>query len=218
MTLWWQAPVPQGAQPTGSIIPVPELVFIAALMLFFAVWGWRNGLDAVIIAGLFVLFARFTVDLLAKPVASIVNVFYGIFQLFSTGRFSGNTLFAVLGGDPNVVKPLINTADPNDAVLKIMGSILFVLIAFIGFRYAKKKAGGKDTFIENAFGFFGGAALGYLALTFILDRHITFPQVILVEASQVPQIRVDAPLLVIIILVLIVFGIQRSKAPAKKKK
>jgi hypothetical protein len=63
----------------------------------------------------------------------------------------------------------------------------------------------------------GGGALGYMCVTFVLDRHITFPQQIEIQQSTVPQITVDAPLLVAIVIVLIVFGIQRSKAPAKKK-
>ena len=203
------------AQP--SLIQVPELYVIGALVFFFALWGWRHGLDAVIIAGLFVLFGRVSVDTLALPIGATINMFYGIFQLFATGKFSGGNLFAVIGGDPNVVPPLINVRDTNDAVVKLLGTVLFAMIAYIGFRVALKKAGGKDTRIEQAFGFVGGGALGYLCLTFVIDRHIAFPQALVIQPSETPQISVDAPLLVAIVMVLIVFGIQRSKAPAKKK-
>jgi hypothetical protein len=51
----------------------------------------------------------------------------------------------------------------------------------------------------------------------VIERHIAFPQVIKIDPSTVPQISVDAPLLVAIVLVLIVFGIQRSKTSARKK-
>lgn len=203
------------AQP--SLIQVPELYVIGVLVFFFALWGWRHGLDAVIIAGLFVLFGRISVDTLALPIGATINMFYGIFQLLTTGKFSGGNLFAVIGGDPNVVPPLINVRDPNDAVVKLLGTVLFAMIAYIGFRVALKKAGSKDTRIEQAFGFVGGAALGYLCITFAIDRHIAFPQALVIQPSETPQISVDAPLLVAIVMVLIVFGIQRSKADAKKK-
>jgi hypothetical protein len=199
------------------VIPVPELAVIGALVLLFAVWGWRHGLDAVMLAGLFVLFARVSVDTLAIPVGATINIFYGVFRLMTTGNFSGSNLFAVIAGDPNVVAPLINVRDPNDAGFKLLGTVLFVMIAYIGFKFAVKRAGAKDSPIEQVFGLIGGAALGYMCVTFVIARHITFPQSITIEPSATPQITVDAPLLVAIVMVLIVFGIQRSKAPAKKK-
>ncbi len=202
--------------PTDAV-KVPELALIGFLVLFFAVWGWRHGLDAVILAGLFVLVGRVTVDTLAVPIAAIVNMFYGLFKLMTTGQFTGNNMFGVIRGDPNVVKPLLNLTDPNDAAMKILGTVLFILIAFLGFRLALAKAGGKDTPIEQIFGLIGGAALGYICITFVIDRHITFPQALLVQPSETPQISVDAPLLVVVVMVLIVFGIQRSKPAAKKK-
>jgi hypothetical protein len=144
-------------------------------------------------------------------------MFYGIFRLTTTGKFSGGNLFAVIAGDPSVVPPLINVRDPNDVGVKLLGTALFLMIAYIGFRFALKRAGGKDTPIEQVFGLIGGAALGYLCITFVIDRHVAFPQALVIQPSTVPQISVDAPLLVAIVMVLIVFGIQRSKAPAKKK-
>jgi hypothetical protein len=67
------------------------------------------------------------------------------------------------------------------------------------------------------FGFIGGAALGYICITYVIDRHVVFPQQIVIEPSQTPQLSIDAPLIVAVVVVLIVFGIQRSKGPAKKK-
>lgn len=208
---------PQPVPPSNVLPPVPELYLIAFLALFFALWGWRHGLDAVILAGLFVLLGRVSADTLAVPIAAIINMFYGLFKLSTSGQFSGNNMFAVIRGDPNVVKPLLNLTDPNDSAMKILGTALFILIAYAGFRFAVSKAGGKDTRIEQVFGLIGGAALGYICITYVIDRHLAFPQSITIEPSQTPQISIDAPLLVAVIMVLIVFGIQRSKGPAKKK-
>ncbi len=210
-------PAAPPAQYLPNVVPVPELLLIGLLVVFFAAWGWRHGLDAVIIAGLIVVLGRMTADTLAIPVGAIINMFYGIFNLLTTGRFSGNNLFAVIAGDPNVVKPLINIRDAGDPALVLMGTILFVLIAFAGFRIAQNRAGGRDSWIESVFGFIGGGLLGYVCVTYVIDRHMQFPQVIEVVATDIPQIKVDAPLLVAIIVVIIVFGIQRSKAPARKK-
>lgn len=205
------------AQILPEVVSVPELLLIGLLVFFFAVWGYRHGLDAVIIAGLFVVFGRFAADAIAIPVGAIINMFYGIFQLFAGGRFSGNNLFAVIAGDPNVVPPLINIREPGDAPLILLGTILFVLIGYVGIRVAVKRAGKQDTWIESIFGFVGGGMLGYLALTHVLDRHVRFPQFFVVEQSEIPKIQVDAPLLVVIVLVLIVFGLQQSRTAAKKK-
>ena len=207
--------IPQA--PSATPIQVPELYLIGALVLFFAVWGWRHGLDSVILAGLFVLFARVSLDTLAVATGAIINIFYGIFYLMQAGKFSPEALIGVIRANPDVVKPLIDVRNPEDLGLKLLGTVLFVMIAYIGFKFAVQKAGGKDTPIEQVFGFIGGAALGYMCITFVLARHITFPQDISILPSATPQINVDAPLLVAVIVVLIVFGIQRSKAPAKKK-
>jgi hypothetical protein len=204
-------------QSLPNLIQVPELFLIGALVSFFAIWGWRHGLDAVILAGLFVLFGRFSVDTLALPAAGLINFAYGIVSLVLGGRFSTDTLIGVIKANPEVVKPLINVRDPNDVWVTVLGTGLFVLIAYLGFRFAVKKAGGKDKFLERVFGFVGGGALGYLCITFVIDRHIVFPQAIKIEPSTVPPITLNAPLLVAIVFVLIVFGLQRSKAPAKKK-
>ena len=200
-----------------NLITIPELYIIGALVLFFARWGWRHGLDAVILAGLFVLLGRVSVDSLALPVAAVINIFYGIFNLIWAGQFSGGNLLAVMNGEATIVLPLIDPRDPNDPWLKLLGTALFGLITYFGFRVALKKAGGKDTRIEQALGLVGGAALGYVCLTFVIDRHVTFPQALVIVPSAPPQISIDASLLVAIVVVLIIFGRQRSKAPAKKK-
>ena len=204
-------------QVQPGLIQVPEMYIIGALVLFFARWGWRHGLDAVMLAGVVVLFGRVSADTLALPVAGIINMFYGILALARTGKFSTDMLIGVIRANPDVVQPLINLRDPNDVGGKLLGTVMFVVIAYLGFRFAVKKAGGKDKPIEQVFGLVGGAALGYLCLTFVIGRHVTFPQALVIQPSDTPPIAVDAPLLVAIIIVLIVFGMQRSKAPAKKK-
>lgn len=197
-------------------ISIPELIFIGILMLFFAAWGWRHGLDAVLIAGVFVLFGRFSADILAKPIASAVNIFVGMFKVLTGGQFSREALMAAIFGGDQAPKPLIDMANPNDLILKWIGTVIFVMIVYLGFKFARQRAGGRDPLLERVFGFLGGGIAGYMCVTFVLDRHVIFPLPVVIEPSDVPQIRVDAPLLVLIILVLIVFGVGRAK-PAKKK-
>jgi hypothetical protein len=212
------APPPPSPDLTaaGPAVSVPELIFIAILMLFFAVWGWRHGLDAVLIAGIFVLFGRFSADILAKPVASAVNIFTGVFKVLTGGQFSREALMAAIFGGDKAPPLLIDMTKPDDLILKWIGTILFAMIVYIGFKFAFKKAGGRDPLIERLFGFFGGGIVGYMCVTYVLDRHVTFPAAVLIQPSDVPQIAVDAPLFVVIVLVLVVFGVGRAK-PAKKK-
>jgi hypothetical protein len=54
-------------------------------------------------------------------------------------------------------------------------------------------------------------------VTFVLERLVIFPQTVVITPSDVPEIRLDAVMLAVIVIVLIVFGVQRSKPPAKKK-
>ncbi len=200
-----------------SQISLPELAVIALPVFFFGVWGWRHGLDAAIVAGLFVLFGRVSADTLAVPIASIVNMFAGLFALIAGGQFSRDAMLATIFGGPGAPPPLINVKDANDVILRWMGTAIFAMIAYIGFQYAVKKFGGKDPLFESVAGFFGAAAVGYLAVTFVVDRHVTFPQTVVVEPSTTPQVSIDAPWIVITILVLVVFGVSRAKAGQKKK-
>jgi hypothetical protein len=210
-------PPPEQGLAVSASIQIPELTVILLLAAFFALWGYRHGLDAVIIAGLIVLFGRAAVNILAQVVSVVINIFYGLFELFRVGKFTGNNFFAVLGSKSDIVTPLINIQDSNDAKLVLVGTVLFVLIAYAGFKVAKQKAGGKDPFVERVFGFLGGAALGYLIITYVISRHITFPQALTITASDVAQIDLNGPLMVVVVLVIIVFGIQRTRPVAKKK-
>ena len=212
------APPPPGqVSAVSAPIQIPELTIILLLAVLFALWGYRHGLDAIIIAGLIVLFGRASIDILAKVLSVVINIFYGLFELFKTNKFNPTNLFSVLESKGDVVQPLIDIQNPNDTTLILVGTLLFILIAYVAFKIAKQKAGGKDPFVEQVFGFLGGAALGYLIITYVISRHITFPQSVEITASSgVKQIDLNGPLLVVVVLVIIVFGIGRTR-PAKKK-
>jgi hypothetical protein len=64
----------------------------------------------------------------------------------------------------------------------------------------------------------GATVVGYVIARFVLDRLFSFPQTQTVEIapSDIPPININATLLVAVVLVLVVYGIQRSKPPAKK--
>jgi hypothetical protein len=210
-------PTPDQVSAVSTPIQIPELTVILLLAFFFALWGYRHGLDAVIIAGLIVLFGRASIDILARILSVVINIFYGLFELFRANKFSPTNLFSVLGSKGDVVQPLINIEDPNDTKLILVGTLLFALIVYAGFKFARQKAGGKDPFVEQVFGFLGGAALGYLIITYVISRHIIFPQAVEITASSdVKQIDLNGPLMVVVVLVIIVFGLQRTRPAAKK--
>ena len=62
----------------------------------------------------------------------------------------------------------------------------------------------------------GAVVVGYIIARFVLDRVFTFPQTVEIAPSDIPPVNVNATVLVAVVLVLVVFGIQRSKPPAKK--
>jgi hypothetical protein len=206
------------------MIPIPlpnpwntsETVLIVVLLLFFAAWGWRHGLDASIIAGLVVIFGAWSAPQLAAPLGKIINLFYGFFMLLVRGQFSLDNVSAVMNAQSEVLEAPVNVQDPASQSMQLFTILIFSMFAVIGFRYASKKAGGKDPFIASVFGLLGAAVVGYLCIRFVLDRIFTFPQTVVIEESPVPALNVDALLLIAVVLVLVVFGVQRSKPPAKK--
>jgi hypothetical protein len=54
-----------------------------------------------------------------------------------------------------------------------------------------------------------------MCIRFVLDRVFTFPQTVVIEESTIPTLNVNAFVLIALVLVLVVFGVQRSK-PSKK--
>lgn len=202
--------------PLPETLTISELAVLLVLMFFFARWGWRHGIDAVVLSGLFILTADLLSDELAKLVANIINFGYAFVTLLGMGQFSTQNLSAVLNGTSDILKPLVNQNNPQDVGFVVTAILVFVVIAYFAFQYAEKKVGGKDPFLESLFGFLGGGVLGYICVTFVLERLVRFPQTLIVEASDVPRVRIDANVIVVVVLVLIVFGYGRSKASKKK--
>ena len=202
--------------PLPNPLSTTETVLILLLLPFFALWGWRHGLDAAIIWGLFVIFAAWAAPELAVPLGKIVNAIIGMIRLLMDGQFSMSNWSAVMNAQSQVVEAPVNVQDPNSSSMQITMLAIFGMITYIGFRYALKKAGKKDPFIASLFGAVGAVVVGYMIARFVLDRLFTFPQTVEIAPSDIPPINVNATVLVAVVLVLVVFGIQRSKPPAKK--
>ena len=73
--------------PLPNPLSTTETVLVGLLLLFFALWGWRHGLDAAILWGLFVIFAAWAAPTLAAPLGKIFNAFIGLVQLLIGGQF-----------------------------------------------------------------------------------------------------------------------------------
>ncbi len=202
--------------PLPNPLTVTETAVLLVLVFFFARWGWRHGIDAVVLAGVFIIAADFFSPQLSKLAATIVNYVYAFFVLLSKGQFSMENLSAVVNGTSAIMPPLANPNDPQDIGYVVITILVFVLISYFAFHYADKKVGGKDPFLESLFGFIGGGALGYICVTFVLQRLVVLPQTVVVQPSEVPQVQVNASLVVVVVMVLIVFGIGRSKVAKKK--
>ncbi len=202
--------------PLPNPLSTTETVLIGLLLLFFALWGWRHGLDAAIIWGLFVIFAAWAAPLLAAPAGKIVNAFIGMVRLLTGGQFSMENWSAVINAQSQVVQAPVNVQDPNSSSMQLVTLVIFGLITYMGFRYAMKKAGKKDPIIASLFGVLGAIVVGYIIIRFVVDRLFKFPQTVEIAQSDVPPININATVLIAVVLVLVVFGIQRSKPPAKK--
>ncbi len=203
--------------PLPAELTISEGLFIAIFVVIFALWGWRHGLDAALIAGLFTVMGILIVPKLVPEMAKFINAVFGGFRLMTSGQFSMDNLNAVANAVYEPIPSVINVQDPNSEGMVVLYLGLFAAIVYIGFRYADKKAGRKDPFFESLFGFAGAGVAGYLIVTFVLQRLVIFPQTVVITPSEVPTVRVDAVMLAVIVIVLIVFGVQRSKPPAKKK-
>jgi hypothetical protein len=195
-----------------SVLNIPEIAILGLAALAAAVWGYRHGLDTVLITAVFVVFGRVSADILAIPIGIIINVIYGFISLIASGKFSTEALSA------SITKArLIDVNNPEDQIARLIGTVIFLAICYIGVKFAVKKAGGKDPIIEAVFGAIGAAAMMYLTLAFVIGRLFILPQEIKITPTDVPQLTVNLPLILAIVMVLIVFGVQRSRPPAKKK-
>ena len=202
--------------PLPNPLNTTETVLIGLLLLFFALWGWRHGLDAAILWGLFVIAAAWLAPQLAAPLGKLFNALIGLVQLLLNGQFSMEAWTAVINAQSATMTAPVNVQDPNSSSMQIMMLVIFGMITFIGFRYAQRKAGGKDPIIASLFGAIGAIVVGYIITRFVVDRLFTFPQTVEIAASEFKPISINASLLIAVVLVLVVYGIQRSKPPAKK--
>lgn len=203
--------------PLSNPLNTTETVLIVLLLLFFALWGWRHGLDAAIIWGLFVVFATWATPQLAVPVGKIFNAFIGMVRLLTSGQFSMDNWSAVINAQSQVVEAPVNVQDPSSSSMQITMLAIFGMITYFGFQYALKKAGKKDRMIESFFGALGAMVVGYMIIRFTLDRIFTFPQTVEIAPSEFPPISVNATLLLMIVLVLVVYGVLHSSKPPAKK-
>ena len=203
--------------PLPNPLTTTETVLVALILLFFALWGWRHGLDAAILWGLFVVLGAWLAPTLAPYLGMLINALVGMVLLITRGQFSMDNWTALIKAQYAAVAAPINVQDPNSSSMQLLTLVIFGMITYIGFRYALKKAGGKDPFIASLFGALGAMVVGYIITRFVLDRIFSFPAVQTVEIapSEFPPISINATLLVAMVLVLVVFGIQRSKPPAK---
>ncbi len=204
--------------PLPNPLPISETVLLLGVAFFFARWGWRHGIDAIVLAGLFILLADVFADDIARIVSTIINYVYAFIRLISLGQMSMPNVTAVVNGTSQILQPITNPNKPGDAGFAMLTILVFLVISYLAFHYADKKVGGKDPFFESLFGFVGGGVLGYISTEFVLGRlfQATEAQTVVINTADVPQIKIDASLLVAIVLVLIVFGYSRARPPKKK--
>jgi hypothetical protein len=202
--------------PLPNPLTTSETVLVALILLFFGLWGWRHGLDASILWGLFVIAAAWAAPELAPFMGKLINGLFGFVPLFTSGQFSVENFSAMVNGQLPTIQAPVNVQDPASSSMGLVTLVIFGMITYIGFRYALKKAGGKDPVIASLFGALGAMIVGYIITRFVLDKLFIFPQTVDIAPSEFPPLSVNASLLVAVVLVLVVFGIQRSKPPAKK--
>jgi hypothetical protein len=202
--------------PLPNPLTTSETVLVGLILLFFGLWGWRHGLDASIIWGLFVIAAAWAAPVLAPYLGMLINAFVGMVLLITSGQFSMDNWSALINAQYAAIAAPIDVQNPSSSSMQLLILALFGMISYIGFRTALKKAGGKDPVIASVFGVLGAMVVGYIITRFVLDKLFVFPQVVDIAPSEFPPLSVNASLLVAVVLVLVVFGVQRSKPPAKK--
>ena len=186
-----------------------ELTLVLLLSLPFVYWGFKHGLDAVIVVAVALLVGIAFADRIANALTSVVNTFWKLGRATLEVGFGTPEFFTRFREGP----PLIDSPE----ALHWLGTVIFALLGWVGTRIAVKRAGGRKNIFEGIFGALGGAVAGYFAVTFVLSRHFPPPQIVeLIETQQLPVFNVDATVIVLLVLVIIVFGVQRSPKPEKK--
>lgn len=195
----------------GDPIRLEELTFVLLLSLPFVYWGFKHGLDAVIILAIAMLVGITLADTIANSATSFINIFWRMGKATVEAGFGTPQFFTRF----REIAPLIDSPES----LKWLGTVLFALLGYAGMRIAVKRAGGRKSIFEGIFGAMGGAVAGYFIVTFLLARHFPPPQVVeFIETQQLPVFNVDATVVVLLVLVIIVFGVQRSPKPDEKGK
>ena len=185
-----------------------QLTLVLLLSLPLIYWGFKHGLDAVIILAIALLIGIAFSDRIANAANTIVNTFWKMAKATVEVGFGTPEFFTRFREE----KPLIDSPEG----LKWLGTVIFVLLGYAGVRIAVKRAGGRKSIFEGIFGALGGAVAGYFAVTFLLARHFPPPQVVeFIETQQLPVFNVDATVIVLLVLVIIVFGVQSSRTAKK---
>ncbi len=198
------------------MIPNPlsleELTFIILVSIPIIIWGYRHGLDAVIIAVIAVLAGMAFADTLAGGTVSAINLIWQMGSAVMKHGF-GAEAFAAFDQEPGLIE--------TEEQIKVFGSVIFAIITYAGFRIAVKRAGGHSNIFEAIFGALGAGVAGYLIVTFVVTRHVRLPQTVQINPTTElpgfdvvtgqPTVTLNANVVVLLALVLIVFGVQLSK-------
>lgn len=201
------------------MIPNPltleELTLIVVLSLPLVYWGLQHGLDAAIIAVVAVLAGMALSDAAASALSGVINIFWRMGKALG-GGFGADfyTQFSQESG-------LITTPEQ----LEMLGSIIFIVVAFWGLRIARRRAGGRANFFDGLLGALGALVTSYLFVTHLFERHVTLPQEVVINPTTelpgflaptgVPTVVLDPNVLVLIVLVIIAYGVQTTKRKSK---
>ncbi len=82
--------------PLPNPLTTTETVLVALILLFFALWGWRHGLDAAILWGLFVVGGAWAAPILAPYLGMLINALVGMVLLITNGQFSMDNWTALI--------------------------------------------------------------------------------------------------------------------------
>ena len=101
--------------PLPNPLTTTETVLVGLLLLFFALWGWRHGLDAAILWGLFVFLAAWLAPTLAPFLGKIINALLGMVLLITQGQFSMDNWSALMNAQYAAIAAPIDVQDPNSS-------------------------------------------------------------------------------------------------------
>lgn len=202
------------------MIPNPltleELTLIVVLSLPLVFWGLQHGLDAAIIAVVGVLAGMALSDPAASALSGVINIFWRMGKALGGGGF-GSEFYTQFSQEPG----LITTPEQ----LEMLGSIIFVVVAFWGLRIARRRAGGRANFFDGLLGALGALVTSYLFVTHLFERHVALPQEVVINPTtelpgflaptDIPNVVLDPNVLVLIVLVIIAYGVQTTKRKSK---